>query len=234
MIEFGHGTHVGLRRARNEDTYYADPVLGLFMVADGMGGHQHGEVASALVRDAIVEQVRHGRGLVEAVRGAGERLLQQAGNAQDALPMGTTVAALHLTGDRYEVAWVGDSRIYLLQQGTLRQISHDHSLVQELVAAGQLDPALADRHPHRNVLTQALGVTATEQLHIGMARGRAEPGSCFVLCSDGLTESLPDAAIAQIANRGELAAQECVDHLLLAALEGSADDNITVILARVS
>lgn len=234
MIEFGHGTHVGLRRARNEDTYYADPVLGLFLVADGMGGHQHGEVASALVRDAIVEEVRHGRGLVEAVRGAGERLLQQAGNAHDALPMGTTVAALHLAGDRYEVAWVGDSRIYLLQQGTLRQVSHDHSLVQELVAAGQLDPALAERHPHRNVLTQALGVTAIEQLHIGMARGRAEPGSCFVLCSDGLTESLPDAAIAHIANRSELAAQECVDHLLLAALEGSADDNITVILARVS
>lgn len=234
MIEFGHGTHVGLRRASNEDTYYADPALGLFLVADGMGGHQHGEVASALVRDAIVQQVARGRGLAEAVRGAGERLLRQAGGASDALPMGTTVAALHLVGERYEVAWVGDSRIYLWQQGTLRQVSHDHSLVQELVAAGQLDPALAGRHPQRNVLTQALGVTAVEHLHIGMARGDAAPGSAFVLCSDGLTESLSDAAIARIVGRHDLAAQECVDHLLLAALDGSADDNITAILARVN
>lgn len=234
MIEFGHGTHVGLRRTRNEDTYYADPAQGLFLVADGMGGHQHGEVASALVRDAIVEEVVRGRGLVEAVRGAGERLFRHSSAAADQFPMGTTVAALRLVGDRYEVAWVGDSRIYLWQGGALRQVSHDHSLVQELVAAGQLDPALADRHPQRNVLTQALGVTAIEQLHIGMARGSAEPGSRFVLCSDGLTESLSDAAIARIVGRTDLAAQECVDHLLLAALDGSADDNITVILARVS
>jgi protein phosphatase len=233
MIEFGHGTHVGLRRASNEDTYYADPVPGLFLVADGMGGHQHGEVASALVRDAVVDGIAHGRGLVEAVRGAGERLLRQADGASDALPMGTTVAALRLAGDRYEVAWVGDSRIYLWQQEALRQVSHDHSLVQELVAAGQLDPALAERHPQRNVLTQALGVTAIEDLHIGMARGRVEPGSAFLLCSDGLTESLSDAAIARIVGRTDLAAQECVDHLLLAALEGGADDNVTVILARV-
>lgn len=234
MIEFGHGTHVGLRRTRNEDTYYADPTLGLFLVADGMGGHQHGEVASALVRDAIVEQIAFGRGLAEAVRGAGERLFRHASGTSDELPMGTTVAALRLVGERYEVAWVGDSRIYLWQHGALRQVSHDHSLVQELVAAGQLDPALADRHPQRNVLTQALGVTAIEHLHIGMARGRAEPGSCFLLCSDGLTEGLTDAAIARMVGRTDLAPQECVDHLLLAALDGSADDNITVILARIS
>jgi PPM family protein phosphatase len=234
MIEFGHGTHVGLRRTRNEDTYYADPGLGLFLVADGMGGHQHGEIAAALVRDAIVEQAARGASLVEAVRGAGERLLARGGNAPEELPMGTTVAALQLAGEEYKVVWVGDSRVYLWQQGALRQVSHDHSLVQALVAAGKLDPAMAHHHPQRNVLTQALGVTAVDQLHIGMARGRAGPGSAFVLCSDGLTESLTDAAIAQIAGRGDLAAQECVDHLLLAALAGSADDNITAILARVS
>jgi protein phosphatase len=234
MIEFGHGTHVGLRRTRNEDTYYADPGLGLFLVADGMGGHQHGEIAAALVRDAIVDQTTRGCSLVEAVRGAGELLLERGGGAPEELPMGTTVAALHLAGEEYEVVWVGDSRVYLWQQGALRQVSHDHSLVQALVAAGKLDPAMAHRHPQRNVLTQALGVTAIDQLHIGMARGHAMPGSAFVLCSDGLTESVSDAAIAQIAGRSELAAQECVDHLLLAALAGSADDNITAILARVS
>jgi protein phosphatase len=231
MIEFGHGTHVGLRRTRNEDTYYADAGLGLFLVADGMGGHQHGEVASALVRDAVADLVTRGHSLVEAVRGADERLMAQARNQDDALPMGTTIAALRLGADCYEVAWVGDSRIYLWQNG-LRQISHDHSLVQELVAAGTLDPAQAARHPHRNVITQALGITAVDQLHIGMARGRLEPGMCFLLCSDGLTEEVSDTSIARIVERRDLAAQECVDHLLLAALDGGGSDNVTVILAR--
>ncbi|MFC5435219.1 PP2C family protein-serine/threonine phosphatase [Rhodanobacter umsongensis] len=231
MIEFGHGTHVGLRRTRNEDTYYADASLGLFLVADGMGGHQHGEVASALVRDAVVDLVTRGQSLIEAIHGAAERLLAHTRRGFDLLPMGTTIAALRTIGDSYEVAWVGDSRIYMWKQ-ELRQISHDHSLVQALVEAGQLDPALASRHPQRNVLTQALGVTTTEQLHIGMARGQLEPDMGFVLCSDGLTEEVSDASIARMAARRDLAAQECVDQLLLAALDSGGDDNITVIIVR--
>lgn len=234
MIEFGHGTHVGLRRTRNEDTYYADAGLGLYLVADGMGGHQHGEVASALVRDAVADLVTRGHSLVEAVRAADERLMAQARGSRDVLPMGTTIAALRLDGPTYEVAWVGDSRIYLWQDGLLRQISHDHSLVQELVAAGTLDPAQAARHPHRNVITQALGITAIDQLHIGMARGRIEAGMCFLLCSDGLTEEVGDAGISRVVERRDLSAQECVDHLLLAALEGGGSDNVTVILARIN
>jgi protein phosphatase len=233
MIEFGHATHVGLRRTRNEDTYYADASLGLFLVADGMGGHQHGEVASALVRDAVVDLVTRGHPLVEAVQGAGERLLAHTRGNGDRLPMGTTIAALRLAGDGYEVAWVGDSRIYLWQQG-LRQISHDHSLVQALVEAGQLDPAQASQHPQRNVLTQALGVTAADVLHIGMNRGNALAGMGFLLCSDGLTEDVTDAAIGRLVARTDLAAQECVDQLLLAALDGGGNDNITAILARIS
>jgi protein phosphatase len=231
MIELGHGTHVGLRRTRNEDTYYADASLGLFLVADGMGGHQHGEVASALVRDALVELVDSGCGLIEAVNGAADRLLAHARPSFDLLPMGTTIAALRIIGDSYEVAWVGDSRIYLWQQ-TLRQISHDHSLVQALVEAGQLDPAQASRHPQRNLLTQALGVTATEQLQIGIARGTIEPGMAFLMCTDGLTECVDKAAVARTIARTDLAAQECVDQLLLAALDAGGDDNITVVIVR--
>ncbi len=232
MIEFGHGTHVGLRRARNEDTYYADAGLGLFLVADGMGGHQHGEVASALVRDAVADLVTRGHSLVEAIKGADERLMAQARGNRDALPMGTTIAALRLSTAGYEVAWVGDSRVYLWKNG-LKQISHDHSLVQELVAAGTLDAAQAARHPQRNVITQALGITGVEQLHIGLARGKLEPGMAFLLCSDGLTEEVDDAAIARIVERRDLAVQECVDHLLLAALDGGGSDNVTVVLARI-
>lgn len=231
MIEFGHGTHVGLRRTRNEDTYYADASLGLFLVADGMGGHQHGEVASALVRDVVVDLVSQGHSLIEAVRGAAERLLAHTRHSFDVLPMGTTIAVLRVIGDSYEVAWVGDSRIYLWKK-ELRQISHDHSLVQALVEAGQLDPAQAAQHPQRNVLTQALGVTAIEQLHIGMARGQVESGMGFLLCSDGLTEGVSDASIARTMARTDLAAQECVDLLLLSALDSGGDDNITVLIVR--
>jgi len=233
MIEFGHGTHVGLRRVRNEDTYYADATLGLFLVADGMGGHQHGEVAAALVRDAVVDLITRGHSLAEAVHGAGDRLVARTRANLDVLPMGTTIAALRLTADSYEVAWVGDSRIYQWKD-RLQQISHDHSLVQALVKAGQLDASQSSRHPQRNVLTQALGVTASEQLHVGMAKGQLESGMGFVLCSDGLTESIDDAAIARTVARTDLASQECVDQLLLGALDGGGDDNITVVIVRHS
>jgi serine/threonine protein phosphatase PrpC len=219
MIEFGHGTHVGLRRTRNEDTYYADAALSLFLVTDGMGGHQHGEVASALARDVVVEGVRGGQTLAQAVH-------------DDARPMGSTVAAIRFSERSYEVAWVGDSRIYEWKNG-LRQISHDHSLVQSLVEAGIIDELQAKRHPQRNVLTQALGITAPGQLHVSMARGELTPGMSFLVCSDGLTEQVNDAAIASIVGRQELAAQECIDHLLLAALDNGGSDNITAILARI-
>ncbi len=231
MIEFGHGTHVGLRRAHNEDTYYADATLGLFLVADGMGGHQHGEVAAALVRDAVVDLVSSGKDLVQAVQGAAERLLASARRDTDVLPMGTTIAALRMTPDTYEVAWVGDSRIYLWQR-TLQQISHDHSLVHALVESGRLKPELAGQHPQRNVLTQALGVTTSAQLRIGMARGQVASGMNFLLCSDGLTEGVSDAAIAHIVSRSDLAPQECVDQLLLSALDCGGDDNITALIVR--
>ncbi|GLQ48725.1 PP2C family protein-serine/threonine phosphatase [Dyella flava] len=232
MIEFGHGTHVGLRRTRNEDTYYADGALGLFLVADGMGGHQHGEVASALARDVVVNGVRRGQSLAEAVHGAAAQVLERAQRYNDALPMGSTVAAIRCTEQTYEVAWVGDSRIYQWKNG-LRQLSHDHSLVQGLVEAGLIDEAQARRHPQRNVLTQALGITTLGQLHISMAKGQLTTDMSFLVCSDGLTEEVNDNAIAGIVGRQDLAAQECVDHLLLAALDNGGSDNITAILARI-
>ncbi len=96
----------------------------------------------------------------------------------------------------------------------------------------RLDPAQASQHPQRNILTQALGVTAAEQLHIGMARGQLEPGMGFLLCSDGLTEGVNDASIARTVARLDLATQECVDQLLLSALDSGGDDNVTVIIVR--
>ncbi|MGB0135348.1 PP2C family protein-serine/threonine phosphatase, partial [Dokdonella sp.] len=114
MIEFGHSTHVGLRREHNEDTYYADADMGVWLVADGMGGHEHGEVASAIARDTLIAEINKGTPLVRAVQLADEEIIRHSNRRSEALPMGTTIAAMRLVGENeFEIAWVGDSRIYL-------------------------------------------------------------------------------------------------------------------------
>ncbi|MER3547418.1 MAG: protein phosphatase [Rhodanobacteraceae bacterium] len=233
MIEFGHATHIGLRRAHNEDTYWADGALGLFLVADGMGGHEHGEVASAVARDTLVREIGDGASLSDAVRRADKAIIALSRKRSEALPMGTTIAALCVRERNYDVAWVGDSRVYLWQNGVLRQLSQDHSYVQELVTQGAISAEQARNHPHRNMVTQALGITSPQELHVETRQGTLEPGMQFLLCSDGLTEEVEDAAIARVLAREDLAAQECVEHLVLAALDGGGTDNITVLLVRV-
>ncbi|MCX7563359.1 protein phosphatase 2C domain-containing protein [Xanthomonadaceae bacterium XH05] len=231
MIEFGHLTHVGLRREHNEDTYYGDSQLGLWLVADGMGGHEFGEVASALARDTIVGQVRAGHSLGDAIRAADKEIIRQSQRRNEALPMGTTVVAARVEGTRFEIAWVGDSRIYLWD-GQLHQLSQDHSYVQELIDQGAITPEQARSHPHRNVITQALGVTDPLSLKVEVLQGELKPTMQLLLCSDGLTEEVDDATIARILAKTDLSAQECVDQLVLAALDGGGSDNITVVLLR--
>ena len=232
MIEFGHLTHVGLRRQLNEDTYYGDGELGLWLVADGMGGHACGEVASALARETIVREIRHGTPLAQAIRIADEEIIRLSRRRNDALPMGTTVVAARVQGQRYEVAWVGDSRAYLWQAGRLVQLSHDHSYVQELIAQGTLGVEEARRHPQRKVVTQALGVTDPAQMDIEQLTGAFTAGMQLLLCSDGLTEEVDDAAIAEILARPGLTAQESADTLVAAALDNGGSDNITVLVLR--
>jgi protein phosphatase len=231
MSEFGNSSHVGLRRELNEDTYYSDSELGLWLVADGMGGHEFGEVASALARDAVVREIRAGRSLSEAIRSADEDIIRQSKRRDDSLPMGTTVVALKVTDHHFELAWVGDSRAYLWN-GQLRQISSDHSYVQELIDQGAITPEQARSHPHRNVVTQALGVTDPESLKVETISGELRPGSQILLCSDGLTEEVDDAAIAALLAQTDLSAQECVDQLISTALDGGGSDNVTVVLLR--
>jgi PPM family protein phosphatase len=234
MIEFGHATHVGLRRDHNEDTYWADAELGLWIVADGMGGHEHGEVASAIARDTVVAGIRAGLDIVQAIRRADEAILANPGRHAEALPMGTTLAALRTDGREFEFAWVGDSRIYLWQRGELRQLSQDHSVVQELVEQGAITAEQARTHPHRNRVTQALGITPPDELQLDPVRGPVERGMQFLLCTDGLTEEVDDSGIAALLSRTDLGAQECVDHLILAALDAGGSDNVTVLLLRAA
>ena len=232
MIEFGHLTHVGLRRELNEDTYYGDSELGLWLVADGMGGHEYGEVASALAREAIVREVRRGAPLEQAIRTADEDIIRASRKRGEALPMGTTVVAARIAGRRFEVAWVGDSRVYLWRDGKLAQLSQDHSYVQELIGRGAISVEQARSHPHRNVVTQALGVTDPQQLNVETMSGDLDAGMQLLLCSDGLTEEVDDARIARALANTDCSAQECVDELVAAALDGGGSDNITVVLVR--
>jgi protein phosphatase len=232
MIEFGHSTHVGLRREHNEDTYYADADMGLWLVADGMGGHENGEVASALARDTLVSQIERGESLARAIQVADEEIIKHSNKRTQALPMGTTIAAIRLVQDQFEVAWVGDSRVYMYNGNGLKQVSQDHSYVRELIEQGAISPEQARTHPHRNVVTQALGVTDPQSLRVETVSGELAQGSQILLCSDGLTEEVDDSAIAAVLSREELSAQECVDHLILAALDGGGSDNVTVILLR--
>jgi len=232
MIEFGHLTHVGLRRDLNEDTYYGDSELGLWLVADGMGGHEYGEVASALARETIVREVRHGSTLAQAIRIADEEIIRASKRRNDALPMGTTVVAARVDGQRFEVAWVGDSRVYLWHGGRLAQLSQDHSYVQDLISQGAITTEQARSHPHRNVVTQALGVTDPALLNVETMTGELRPGMQLLLCSDGLTEEVDDGGIAQVLAQDDVSAQECVDGLVAAALDGGGSDNVTVVLVR--
>ncbi len=231
MIEFGHLSHVGLRREHNEDTYYADSELGLWLVADGMGGHEFGEVASALARDAVVREVKAGKPLGEAIRSADEEIIRQSRRRAESLPMGTTMVALRVNTNKFELAWVGDSRAYLWN-GQLRQLSSDHSYVQELIDQGAITAEQARTHPHRNVVTQALGVTDPDNLKVETIAGELRPGFQILLCSDGLTEEVDDATIASLLGHPDLSAQECVDHLVSAALDGGGSDNVTVVVLR--
>ncbi len=228
-ITIGHGSHTGCKRAHNEDTYDANQSQRLWLVADGMGGHDHGEVASAIARHVINHEVAQGKTLEDAIHQANAAIIQQSLKQGDNLPMGTTVAALRLNKNKYDIAWVGDSRVYLHDEQGLRSLSRDHSYVQELMDQQLISAAQARSHPHRNVVTQALGVTASEDLKVATKTGTVPSGGKFLLCSDGLTEEVNDEYIANILSK-DLHPQELADQLILAALEAGGSDNITVLV----
>ncbi|HEX7340415.1 MAG TPA: PP2C family serine/threonine-protein phosphatase [Rhodanobacteraceae bacterium] len=232
MIEFGHGTHVGLRRPCNEDTYCADGSTGLFLVADGMGGHTHGDLAAALARDMVSSEVRHGQSLTTALRVASLGIDARRQHNGDASPMGTTVAALRIADHHFEAAWVGDSCLYLLHGNRLHALSRDRQTWPELASSGVLDADTIEHAECPNALTQTLGVTRSQDLNIASMRGRLLPGAMFLVCTDGLSEDVPTATLAALLARADLAAQEIVDQLLLAALDAGGRDNATAIVIR--
>lgn len=229
MEQFAATTHPGLKRGHNEDCYEADPDLGLWLVADGVGGHSFGEVASDIVKTTVSRSVAAGQSLLNAVSDAHSEVLKEMRQREENLGMGSTVVAFQLKDRHYEVAWVGDSRAYLWDGEELIRLTRDHTHVYDLVDRGILSIADAATHPERHVLTQSIGVFEDMELQPGSAEGELSEGQQILLCSDGLTDELTDTAIArQLRRNGNTQAQ--VDALLGAALAAGGRDNVTVVV----
>lgn len=219
-------TDIGHVRDQNEDRYLvAGPVVA---VADGMGGHLGGEVAAELAVQVLERLTAQGRGsLAERVREANRVVFERAMLDRAVAGMGTTFTAVELAGDRAHLAHVGDSRAYLFRGGALTRLTEDHTLVQRMVQEGELTPAEAERHPHRNILTRVVGVEPEVQVDEGDIELR--PGDRLLLCSDGLTGMLPDDRIATIL-REEPDPQAAVARLVAEANAAGGVDNVTVVL----
>lgn len=229
-------THVGLKRKINEDSILDDTERGLWAVADGMGGHDAGEVASAAVVDALrrlpdsSDFERFTRLAVEALRQVNDDLIRLARSDNKDKTIGSTVVGLAIAGDRFRCFWAGDSRAYWLRGGEIMRLSRDHSLVQDLVDAGMLKPEEAEGHENANVITRAIGVR--ERLEVDTVSGDAQPGDIFLLASDGLTRLVDDTEIAAQLDSGSMEA--AADKLIEAVLERGAPDNVSVVIVRCS
>lgn len=235
-FECASRTHVGLVRNINEDSILADPERGLWAVADGMGGHEAGEVASAMVIDALRSLPAGGdldqtaAEAVEALRQVNRKLIELARSGGHQRTIGTTVVGLAAADGEFRCFWVGDSRAYLLRDGELRRLSHDHSLVQDLVDAGMLTEDQAETHENANLITRAVG--ASPGFDVDVVSGDAKPGDEFLLASDGLTRLVHDDELAKMLGRAP--PEQAADTLLNTVLARGAPDNVSLIIAKVA
>jgi len=228
-FKIGHGTHTGIKRDHNEDTYGISHDGDLWLVADGMGGHDHGELASAMARDSVLHFHKAGESLKKCIIKSNQLIIDSSYERGGDLPMGTTIVILVIKKNKFYAAWVGDSRIYKLSNEKLTAISKDHSYVQELVDQNLITEEQARTHPHRNVVTQALGVTDNDEIKISLSEGTINAGDKFLLCSDGLTEEVDDTKIQEILAKN-IHPQEITDQLTILALKSGGSDNITVLV----
>jgi serine/threonine protein phosphatase PrpC len=245
-------TDAGLRRTSNEDSYSTRPDIGLFIVADGMGGHVAGEVASRVAVESIGAFVEESAGadpnrtwpfpfepelsfeanrLKTAFRLANRRIASTIADSQDLRGMATTASAV-LHGPRAScVAHIGDSRVYVLRERRLHQLTQDHSWVEEQVRAGTMTPAAARQHPWRNVVTRAL--SGGDDPEVDVVEITPEPGERYLLCSDGLFGVVPDERIAEILADQMGSLEDICQRLIDAANAAGGPDNITAMILQV-
>jgi len=232
-------TDVGIVRSGNEDNYLMLSDRGIFIVADGMGGHAAGEVASEMAVRIISRELGSLRGqtdeqvgerLRQAIRTANEAIFGRTLSEHDKRGMGTTVTVLALMPDRYMIGQVGDSRAYLLRDGTLLQLTKDHSYVQEQVDAGLLTPDQARVHPYSNVITRCVG--AGSEVLPDIYFGALRAGDVLLLASDGLTGMLEDDQLVRIL-QSDGGPEAWVDRMVAEANYRGGLDNITAIVVRI-
>lgn len=232
LTSFGSRTDIGCLRDHNEDSLVVTPPL--FAVADGMGGHAAGEVASEIavrVLSELAPEHPDGEALGRAIEEANRAVIQAAREGRGRQGMGTTMTAAMLEGERLVIAQVGDSRAYLLHQGKLQQLTRDHSLMAGMIEAGQLTPEEARTHPQRSVITRALGSDA--HLHPDIYEINVETGDRLLICSDGLSGMIFDDQIENTLRRVQ-DPQRCASQLVNEAIAAGGHDNVTVIVADVT
>ena len=246
QFTFAAQSHVGLVRDNNEDNYaivYPGPQYPLALIlADGMGGHSKGEVASRIAVDFLAGFLREDlalhnqsaddeKKLPELIKKANIKVYLTSLDDPECKGMGTTLTTAVIRGNRLTLAHVGDCRAYLYHNQTLRQLTVDHTLVQQMVESGTLSADDVHRHPQRNVLTRALGFP--EFISPDVIREVIAAGDTLILCSDGLHGLVDDQTIAQLA-RSASSAQHLADDLVAAALAAGGEDNVTVLVARIA
>ncbi|CAM5371554.1 protein phosphatase 2C domain-containing protein [Mycolicibacterium aubagnense] len=229
------GTHQGRVRPINEDRFLCRADLNVWAVADGMGGHAHGDIASSAIIQSIAEQFEgakaHGkvlRAFSNAVQTAHDRI-RAISEANDKIVMGSTVAGLILAGGRFHIPWTGDSRVYLIRNGRITQMTRDHTEVQMLLRENAISEEEARNWPRKNVILHAIGVN--EAPYVEAIEGEVEAGDTFILCTDGLTAHLADQDI-QILVTGNTAQRACIE-LVRVALERGGKDNVTVVVVNL-
>ena len=229
-INFALATHTGLVRKLNEDNFLSLPEYGLWVIADGMGGYEAGEIASELAVLTIAQEIKQNMSLVDAIETAHRAIQSAAFQGEGAVDMGTTIVAAKLNGLHYEIAWVGDSRAYLWN-GALQQLTIDHSYIQLLLEAGLITKNEMANHPSRNIISQALGAGGIDKntIKIDTVSGVLENKDALLLCSDGLSSLISDNDIAAILSE-HADNQARVDNLIKAALNAGGTDNVTVIV----
>lgn len=225
----GHVTHVGNVRAHNEDCYTVDVDANFCVLADGMGGHEGGEIASRIVVDCVSREVRNGKPMPEALVLAHHEVRKAANNGEGKPGMGSTAVALKLDNGKFDVVWVGDSRAYVWDGEQLTQITKDHSLVQRMVDEGSISSEEARVHPQRNYITQAVGMMDLQKMEVGRVQGSIASGQQILLCSDGLSGEVSEAEITEILKL-ELNEHQKVDLMIQKTLDNGGTDNVTALL----
>ncbi|HAR44347.1 MAG TPA: Stp1/IreP family PP2C-type Ser/Thr phosphatase [Bdellovibrionales bacterium] len=244
QFNIGSATNIGQRRSKNQDNFSVVPELGLFLVADGMGGHRGGETASAIVAQVVPEVVAEALRMetwnpraviVEAIRTANTTIFKKAAEDAELEGMGTTTTALLFQNNMLTIGHVGDSRCYYIVNNSLWQATRDHSLVQEKIRAGLITREQAKFDRMKNVITRSVGFEPA--IDVEVYELEVKPGDALLLCSDGLSGLVTDEVILQIVHKSAIEdndPKQAVEELIRRANENGGDDNVTAVIVKVS